>query len=148
MDMGTAAFELSYGNDKYLRWAKNTEPTAVPSFVGRLGAERSDFIPCNLSQDQVRKLSSRYDLADLTCEEEESLIQDLIDMDILTVDDGCSYTKSGGDVMESLTRQISVNINLLYQAAIAGRYSSLQIEIIKSQQKILDVLEQVLAGRD
>ncbi len=119
MDMGTAAFELSYGNDKYLRWAKNTEPTAVPSFVGRLGAERSDFIPCNLSQDQVRKLSSRYDLADLTCEEEESL-----------------------------TRQISVNINLLYQAAIAGRYSSLQIEIIKSQQKILDVLEQVLAGRD
>lgn len=148
MDMGTAAFELSYRSDAYLRKNRNIEPAVFPSSAGRFSELKSDFKASVLTKDQIIKINSRYKLADLTCEEEESLIQDLIDMNILTVDDGCSYTKSGGNVLESLTKQLSANINLLYQMAIAGRYSNLHIEIIKSQQKIIDVMEQLLAGQD
>ena len=148
MNMGLPAFELNYGSGTYTRRNKNTEPAPVPSSAGRLSAVKSEFAVCVLTEDQIRKINGRYQLPDLTCEEEELLIQDLIGMDILTEDDGCSYTKSGGNVLESLTKQIGANINLLYQMAIAGRYSNLHIEIIKSQQKILDVLEQLLAGRD
>ena len=147
--MDSVAFDLSYDSDAYSRRNKNADPVVVPFSSGRLSAMKSEFAAVSvLTQDQIRKLNGRYELTDLTCEEEESLIQDLIGMDILTVDDGCSYTKSGGNVIESLTRQLSVNINLLYQMAIAGRYSSLHIEIIKSQQKILDVLEQLLTEQE
>ncbi|HWQ79853.1 MAG TPA: hypothetical protein VN381_13590 [Anaerovoracaceae bacterium] len=149
MNMAISASELRYGSDAYSRKNKNknTEP-AVSSPVVHLSAVRSEFSVTVITKDQIRRLNSRYKLTDMTCEEEESLIQDLIGMDILTVDDGCSYTKSGGNVLESLTKQLSANINLLYQMAIAGRFSNLHIEIIKSQQKIMDILEQLLAEQD
>lgn len=98
-----------------------------------------------LSDDQIRQLKGKYDLNDMTFEEEETFMRDLNKMGILSKEDCGSYVKSGGNIHESLTRRVSADINLLYQMAIAGRYSNQHIENIRSQQKILDVVEQLLA---
>lgn len=99
----------------------------------------------SLTREQIHQLKDKYDLFHMTCEEEEILMKDLIEMGILTKEECGSCLKSGGNIFESLTKQVSADINLLYQMAIAGRYSGLHIEHIKSQQKILDILEQLLA---
>ena len=79
----------------------------------------------------------------MTCEEEETLLQDLNKMGVLTNEDCGAFVKTGGNIFEDLTRQISANINQMYQMAIAGRDSNTHIEHIRSQQKLLDVLEQL-----
>lgn len=96
-----------------------------------------------LSDGQIRELKERYNLNYMTCEEEETLLQDLNKMGVLTGEDCGAFVKSGGNIFETLTRQISADINLLYQMAIAGRESNSHIEHIRSQQKLLDVLEQI-----
>jgi len=98
-----------------------------------------------LSDDQIRELKGKYDLNDMTFEEEETFMQDLNRMGILSREDCGSYVRSGGNIFESLTKQVNSDINLLYQMAIAGRYSNQHIEHIKSRHKILDVLEQLMA---
>ncbi len=100
----------------------------------------------SLTREQIEQLNDKYDLLHMTCEEEELFMKDLNEMGILTKEDCGSYLISEGNIFESLTKQVGADINLLYQMAIAGRYSSLHIEHIKSQQKILDILEQLLAG--
>jgi len=100
----------------------------------------------SLTREQIHQLKDKYDLLHMTCEEEEMFMKDLNEMGILTKKECGSYLKSEGNIFESLTKQVRADIYLLYQMAIAGRYSSLHIEHIKSQQKILDILEQLLAG--
>jgi len=100
----------------------------------------------SLTSEQIRELKDKYDLLYMTCEEEQMFMKDLNEMGILTKGECGSYLKSGGNIFESLTKQISADINLLYQMAIADRYSGLHLEHIKSQQKLLDILEQLLAA--
>ena len=71
------------------------------------------------------------------------LLQDLNKMGALTNADCGAFVKTDGNIYEALTRQISADINLLYQMAIAGRESNSHIEHIRSQQKLLEVLEQL-----
>lgn len=142
------ANELYYSSDDYMGTNQDMERETISFSPGRFDVLKDEFAAGVLTKNQIRKLNKRYNLTDMTCEEEEMLIQDLIEMGVLTEDDGCSYTKSGGDVVESLTRQIGANVNLLYQMAITGRYSNLHIEIIRSQQKILNIMDQLLAERD
>lgn len=97
-----------------------------------------------LTREQIHQLKDKFNLLHMTCDEEELLLKDLNEMGILSNEECGSYLKSGGNILESLTKQISADINLLYQMAIAGRYSGLHIEHIKSQQKILGILEQLL----
>jgi hypothetical protein len=98
-----------------------------------------------LSDSQIRELKGKYNIKYMTCEEEEALMEDLCRMGILTNEDCGAFVKSDGSIFDILSRQISADINLLYKMAIAGRYSDSHIEHIRSQQKILDVLEQLLA---
>jgi hypothetical protein len=105
--------------------------------------KKPDMGDAFLSDGQIRELKERYNLNCMTCEEEETLLQDLNKMGILTNEDCGAFVKSGGNILEALTRQISANINLLYQKAIAGRDGNSHVEHIRSQQKLLDVLEQI-----
>jgi hypothetical protein len=79
----------------------------------------------------------------MTCEEEETLLDDLNKMGVLTNEDCGCYTITGGNIYESVNRQVSSNINLLYRMAIAGKYCNRHVEHIRSQQKLLNVLEQL-----
>ncbi len=108
-------------------------------------AKKPEGIERVLSADQLDELRGKYNLRNMTFEEEEQFMQDLIEMGILSEEDCSSFTKVAGNIFDALTRQVSADINLLYQMAIAGRYSSLHIEHIRSQQKLLDVLEQLMA---
>lgn len=108
-------------------------------------AKKPEGMECVLSDDQLDELRGKYNLRNMTFEEEEQFMQDLIEMGILSKEDCGSFTKVAGNIFDALTRQVSADINLLYQMAIAGRYSSLHIEHIRSQQKLLDVLEQLMA---
>jgi|GEM_PF-2375003 len=146
--MNMPAYELNYGSDDYMERGSNAERELASLYPKRFDEARAGFATSLLTRDQIRKINRKYKLTDLTCEEEEMLIQDLIEMGVLTEDDGCSYTKSGGNILESLTKQFGANIHLLYQMTITGRYSNLHIEIIKSQQKILNVLDQLMAEAD
>lgn len=104
----------------------------------------SDQAAAVLSKDQIRQIKNKYNLIDLSSEEEETLMQDLSRMGILMEEDWYCCSRSGGNIFESLKKQVSADINLLYKMAITGRYSRLHIENIKSQQKVLNVLEQLL----
>ena len=108
-------------------------------------AKKPDGVDYVLSDDQLDELRGKYNLKNMTFEEEERFMQDLNEMGILSKEDCGSFTKVAGNIFDALTRQVSADINLLYQMAIAGRYSSLHIEHIRSQQKLLDVLEQLMA---
>lgn len=94
---------------------------------------------CALTEGQIRELKGKFNLTYLSCEEEEALMQDLIRMGILTKADGDSYTRTGGNLIDALTKQINASIRQLYQLAIAGRDSDALVEQIRSLQKILDV---------
>lgn len=106
--------------------------------------KRPDMGDIILSYDQIQELKEKYNFTYMTCEEEETLLQDLNKMGILTNEDCGAFVTSNGNIFDVLTRQISTDINLLYQMAIAGRYSNSHIEHIRSQQKLLDVLEQLV----
>ena len=99
-----------------------------------------------LTGEQIDQLNEKYDLLHMTCEEQELLIKELNEIGILTKEDCGAFSVTGENIFESLKKQVSSNINLLYQMAIAGRDSKLPIEHIKGQQKILDILEQLQAG--
>jgi hypothetical protein len=107
--------------------------------------KRPEGVDYALSDDELDQLRGKYNLQNMTFEEEEQFMQDLNEMGILSKEDCGSFTKVAGNIFDALTRQVSADINLLYQMAIAGRYSSLHIEHIRSQQKLLDVLEQLMA---
>lgn len=104
----------------------------------------SDRTAAVLSKDQVRQIKNKYNLNNLTCEEEETLMRELSRMGILCEEDWDCYSRSGGNIYESLKKKVTADINLLYKMAIAGRHSSSHIKNIKSQQRILDVMEQLL----
>ena len=123
---------------------KNSEPE-TGSHAAKYNLRKPDMAENTLTEEQVRQLKGKYDFAFMTCEEEETLLQDLNKMGILTKEDCGSYTISGGNIFESLNRQVSSDINLLYRMAIAGRYCNRHIEHIRSQQKLLNVLEQLIA---
>ena len=99
-----------------------------------------------LSREQINQLNEKYDLLHMTFEEEEQLMKDLNEIGILTKEECGSYLISEGNIFESLTKQVNSDVNLLYQMAIAGRDDVLHIEHMKCQQKILGILEQLLAG--
>lgn len=96
-----------------------------------------------LSDDQIHDLKEKYNLNYMTCEEEETLLQDLNKWGILTNEDCGAFVKTGGNIFDTMTRQVSADINLLYQMAIAGRHSDTHIAHMRSQQKILNVLSQL-----
>jgi hypothetical protein len=96
-----------------------------------------------LTENQIRELRSKYNLRQMTCEEEETLLQDLRRMGVLSKDECTTFLQSAGNILEELTSQFSSDINLLYKMAIAGRYSMLHIEHLQRQQKILNVLDQL-----
>jgi len=96
-----------------------------------------------LTEHQVHELKTKYNIKNMTCEEEETLLQDLKKMGVLTKEECGSFFRSAGNILEELTRQFSSNINLLYKMAIAGKYSVLHIEHLQHQQKVLNVLEQL-----
>lgn len=99
-----------------------------------------------LTGEQIDQLNEKYDLLHMTCEEQELLMKELNEIGILTKEECGAYLISGDNIFESLKKQVSSEINLLYQMAIAGRDSGLHIQHIKCQQKILGILEQLLAG--
>lgn len=99
-----------------------------------------------LSEEQIDLLKEKYDLLHMTCEEQELLMKELNEIGILTKEECRAFSATGENIFVSLKEQVSSNINLLYQMAIAGRDSKLPIEHIKGQQKILDILEQLQAG--
>jgi len=99
-----------------------------------------------LIREQIEELNEKYDLLNMTCEEQEMLMMDLNEIGILTKEECGSYLISEGNIFESLTKQVGSDINLLYQMAIAGRDDGLHIEHLKCQQKILRILKQLLAG--
>lgn len=119
-----------------------SEQEAACSPIKKL-VKKPDMGDIMLSDDQLQDLKEKYDFRYMTCEEEETLLQDLHKLGILTNEDCSSFVKSNGNIFEVLNKQVSADINLLYQMAIAGRYSDSHIEHIRSQQKILDVLEQL-----
>ncbi len=122
----------------------NPEQEAAQQSQTKKLMKKPDMGDILLSDDQLQELKGKYNLNYMTCEEEGTLLQDLNKMGILTNEDCGAFVKSGGNIFDSLNRQISADINLLYQMAIAGRYGNSHIEHIRSQQKILDVLEQLL----
>ncbi len=97
-----------------------------------------------LSQDQILALREKYNLLYMSCEEEAGLLKDLNKLGVISNEDFESYAVSGGNIYESLNRQVSSDINLLYRMAIAGKYCNRHIEHIRSQQKLLTVLEQLV----
>ena len=106
--------------------------------------KKPDLDDIILSKDQLQELKGKYNINYMTHEEEGTLLQDLNKMGVLTNEDCGAYVISGGNIFDSLNRQVSADIKLLYQMAIAGRYSNSHIKHIRSQQKILSVLEQLL----
>ncbi len=115
-------------------------PTAASKCAMRK-QDRENALP----YEQIMELRSRYDLSYMTCEEQESLLDELCRMGALTKEDCASYMPSDGNISEALTQQFNADIKLLYKMSIAGRYSNSHMEHIKSQQKILDLLEQLMA---
>lgn len=103
-------------------------------------------VEATLTEEQIEQLKEKYDLLHMTCEEQELLMKELYGIGILTKEECATFSVTGENIFESLKKQVSSNINLLYQMAIAGRDSGLPIEHIKCQQKILGILEQLLAG--
>lgn len=120
------------------------EQEAVQQNPAKKLVKKPDLGDIILSDGQLQELKGKYNFKYMTCEEEETLLQDLNKMGILTHEDCGAFVTSSGNIIDVLTRQVSADINLLYQMAIAGRYSNSHIEHIRSQQKILDVLEQLL----
>jgi hypothetical protein len=97
-----------------------------------------------LTENQIHELKAKYNIRNMTSEEEETLLQDLKKMGVLTKEECGSFFRSAGNILETMSRQFSADINLLYKMAIAGRYSILHIEHLQHQQKILNVLEQLV----
>lgn len=124
---------------------KNPEPETSSSYAAKYNVKKPDMEASTLTEEQVQQLKDKYNLTYMTCEEEEILLQDLNEMGILTKEDCSAYTVSGGNIFESLNRQVSADINLLYRMAISGKYCNRHIEHIRSQQKFLYVLEQLIA---
>jgi hypothetical protein len=120
------------------------EQEAVQQSPAKKIVRKPDMGDILLSNDQVQELKEKYNIKYMTCDEEETLLQDLNKMGVLTNEDCAAFVISDGNIFDSLTKQVSSDINLLYKMAIAGRYSDSHIEHIRSQQKILDVLEQLL----
>ncbi len=123
---------------------ESPEQEAAQQSQAKKLVKKPDMGDIILSDDQLQELKEKYNLKYMTCEEEGTLLRDLHKMGVLTNEECGAYELSGGNIFESLNRQVSVGINLLYQMAIAGRYSSAHIDHIRSQQKILDVLEQLV----
>lgn len=97
-----------------------------------------------LSRDQIMELKERYNFKCMTCEQEETLLRDLGKMGVLTKEECGAFLKSDGNIFDELRRQFSADINLLYQMAISGRYSGNHIEHLRRQQKVLNVIEQLV----
>lgn len=127
------------------RVKKKRDAEALSPDEDRRSAKKPDSVDYVLTDDQLDRLKGKYNLKNMTFEEEEQFLQDLNEMGILSKEDCGSFTKVTGNIFDALTRQVSADINLLYQMAIAGKYSSLHIEHIRSQQKLLDILEQLMA---
>ncbi len=141
MNMYGGPIDLYYEEEKS---SKNSDPGSSLSSAARFNVRKPDMGENTLTEEQILQLKGKYNLAYMTCEEEVTLLQDLNQMGILTKEECGAYAVSEGNIFESLTRQVSKDINLLYQMAIAGRYSNQHIEHIKSHQKLLDVLEQLM----
>lgn len=124
---------------------KKTEQEEDSSHAARYNIKMPDMGESTLTEEQILQLKNKYHLTDMTCEEEEILLQDLNKMGILTNEDCSAYAVSGGNLFESLNRQVSAGMNTLYRMAISGKYCNRHIEQIRSQQKLLYVLEQLIA---
>jgi hypothetical protein len=96
-----------------------------------------------LTEKQILELKNKYNLTYMTCEEEETLLQDLKKMGVLSKGECGTFLSSSGNILEELTRQFSSDINQLYRMSIAGKYSILHIENLQREQKIINVLEQL-----
>jgi hypothetical protein len=145
MDSYEARYERDLRNNDVIERSKKRKEAEEALLSGDTKKiKRPDLIDSLLTEDQALDLREKYSLICMTCEEELSLIQDLRNMGILTNDDCEKYIISGGNIISSLKKKIGEDINLLYKIAISGRDDTLHIEHIRSQQKLLDVLEQLM----
>ena len=144
MSMYGGPIEEYFGGNDYAKGNRSSDGEAYPSVSPNKFAVRRLDRENALSSGQIMELRSRYDLNYMTCEAQENLLDELCRMGMLTKEDSVAYMVSDGNILESLTRQVGDDIKLLYKMAITGRYSSSHIEHIRSQQKILDLLEQLM----
>ena len=140
MNLYGGPIEQNFSEDYVKRRKHNELDSVSPSAAKNLGKklDKGEFA---LSDEQIQELRGKYNLIFMTSEEEEALLQDLIFMGVLTKEDRDSYTRTGGNLFDSLTKQVGADVKRLYQMAIAGRYSDAHIDRIRRQQKILDILE-------
>ncbi len=142
MNMYGGPIEQNF-NEDVIKRGKHNEADSVSFSAAKNHGKKQDKGEFTLSDNQVWELKGKYNLIFMTSEEEEALLQDLILMGILTKEDCSCYTRTGGNLFESLTKQIGADIKRLYQMAITGRHGDSHIERIRRQQKILDILEQL-----
>ncbi|HVI41697.1 MAG TPA: hypothetical protein VM577_13680 [Anaerovoracaceae bacterium] len=150
MDMSDIIFSQNIRDYDTEKSKKESDPEAVSSTAATNNAERQDKGDVIFTEEQIRYFKDKYDLLKMTKAEQETFIQDLYRMGILTIEEASiplirAETQEETDFFNSLTRQIKNDIHLLYQMAISGKDSSKHIENIKSKQKVLDILEQLLA---
>lgn len=138
MNLYGGPIEQNFSDDLNKRKKNEAETSASSKSNGK--KDKGEFA---LTDDQTRELKDKYNFTYLSCEEETAFLQDLIRMGILTKADCDSYTITGGNLFDALTKQVNAYIRQLYQLAIAGRDSDSLVEKIRSLQKILDVLEQM-----
>lgn len=142
MNLYGGPIEQNFGED-YIKRGRRDDLDSVSSTAAKNHGKKPDKGEFTLSDDQIQELREKYNLIFMTSEEEEALLQDLIFMGILTKEDCGCYTRTGGNLFESLTKQVGADIKRLYQMAIAGRYGDSHIDRIRRQQKILDIIEQL-----
>jgi hypothetical protein len=141
MDVYETLYEQNMRYNEAQKNKKNQEQEEAPPSSATRKARRLDSGESLLSEFQIQQLRGKYNLRNMTYEEEEMFLLDLTELGALTKEDCGSFFKTEGNIFDALTKQINSDINLLYQMAIAGRSGSQHIEHIKSQQKLLDVLE-------
>lgn len=131
-------------NDAFERSRKRREAEDAMQSGSQKRINRPEMEESLLTDSQVRQLRDKYNLVNMNCEEEFLLLEDLQAMGFLTKEDCETYSMTGGNILVSLKKKIGDDINLLYKMAISGRDDTLHIEHIRSQQKLLNVLEQVM----
>ncbi len=144
MNMYGGPIEEYFDENDYERGNRSSDRDVYPSVSSNKFASRRFDKENALSSERIMELRDRYDLNYMTCEAQENLLDELCRMGMLTKEDCEAYMISEGNLLESLARQVAVDIKMLYKMAIAGRYSSTHIKHIRSQQKILDLLEQLV----
>lgn len=140
MNLYGGPIEQNFSED-YIKRGRRDD--SASSSAAKNQGKKLDKGEFTLSNVQIQELREKYNLIFMTSQEEEALLQDLIFMGILSKEDCGCYTRTGGNLFESLTKQVGADIKRLYQMAIAGRYCDTHIDRIRRQQKILEILEQL-----